>query len=213
MKTTVLVADDHALLRQGLAMLIREQPDWEVVAEAANGAEAVRLAAKLQPTIALLDVEMPEMDGIDAARAIAKVSPATCVIALSTYSDLGYRERMWAAGARAYVLKNEAMDDLVAAVSVALLGERFLSPSITRGEQPAPQRSAEVDKSSLSQRELEVLRLLAEGKRGKDIAQTMGISTRTVDTYRSRLMLKLGIRSVAGLVKFALRAGLTSPQL
>lgn len=211
MKTTILLADDHVLFRQGLALLVVEQAGWVIVGEAGDGEEAVRLAQRLQPQIAVLDVEMPQMDGMEAARRIRQVSPATCIVALSMYGDAHYQERMFQAGASAYVLKNEAIDDLVTAIATALRGERFISPAAGRLAEAAPLRSIALDKTSLSEREMDVLRLLAEGCRMKEIAESLDISARTVETYRSRIMLKLGIDNLPGLVKFAVRAGITAP--
>jgi DNA-binding NarL/FixJ family response regulator len=211
MTTTLLLADDHILVRDGLALLIAEHADWEVVALAESGEEAVEQAKQLQPRVAVLDVEMPGMNGIEAAKRIRMVSPGTAVIALSTYGDIQYRERMFEAGAAGYVLKNEAMAELVDAVDAALCGARYVSPSIRKASDTAGQRSVALDKESLSERELEVLRLLAEGRRTKEIAELLGISARTVETYRGRIMLKLDIHTLPGLVKFALRAGMTEP--
>lgn len=211
MKTTVLLADDHVLFRQGLALLVREQAEWQIVGEAGNGEEAVLLAKRLQPQIAVLDIEMPLMDGMEAARRIRDLSPATLIVALSMYGDAHYQDRMFDAGASAYVLKNEAIDDLVAAITAALRGERFVSPAAAQLPGVTPLRSTEVDKGSLSERERDVLRLLAEGQRMKEIAGNLGISVRTVETYRARIMLKLGIDTLPGLVKFAIRAGITAP--
>jgi DNA-binding NarL/FixJ family response regulator len=199
------------LFRQGLALLVVEQAGWVIVGEAGDGEEAVRLAQRLQPQIAVLDVEMPQMDGMEAARRIRQVSPATCIVALSMYGDAHYQERMFQAGASAYVLKNEAIDDLVTAIATALRGERFISPAAGRLAEAAPLRSIALDKTSLSEREMDVLRLLAEGCRMKEIAESLDISARTVETYRSRIMLKLGIDNLPGLVKFAVRAGITAP--
>jgi two-component system, NarL family, response regulator NreC len=209
--TTILLADDHVLFRQGLALLVREQAGWEIVGEADDGEEAVRLAERLRPRIAVLDVEMPRMSGLEAARRIRKLSPETQIVALSMYGDPHYRERMLEAGASAYVLKNEAIDDLVTAIGAALRGERFVSPSAEDAAPRMPQRSVGIDKGALSEREIEVLRLLAEGRRTREIAETLGISAKTVETYRSRISLKLGIDNLAGLVKFAIRAGVTMP--
>jgi two-component system, NarL family, response regulator NreC len=210
MTMEILLADDHVIFRQGLRLLVCSQTDWTIVGEAGDGAEAVRLAERLQPRIAVLDVEMPGMNGLEAAGHIRRVSPGTRILALSTYSDPHYRDTMFAAGASGYVLKNEAIDDLIQAIEAALRDERFVSPSLERLSQPTvPHRSVERDRQSLSERELEVLRLLAEGRRTKEIATTLGISARTVETYRQRLMLKLGIQGLPGLVKFAIRAGLT----
>jgi DNA-binding NarL/FixJ family response regulator len=212
MTTTLLVADDHRLFRQGLSALLREQPGWEVVGEAGDGAEAVRLAAALKPRVAVLDVEMPGVGGIEAAAAIREVSPDTRIVALSMYADVHYEEQMRQAGATAYVLKNEAIDDLVEAIHAVLRGEQFVSPAMARHDAGNASRSARLDREELSAREREVLRLLADGRRTKKIAQRLGISPKTVETYRSRIMNKLGIDSLPGRVRFAIRAGLISPE-
>lgn len=213
MTLTVLLADDHILFRQGLALLVGKQADWEIVGEADDGEAAVQLAQRLRPQIAVLDVEMPHMDGMEAARRIRQVSPETQIVALSMYGDAHYQERMFEAGASAYVLKNEAIDDLVTAIAATLRGERFVSPAAGQvTEAQPPLRSIELDKANLSDRERDVLRLLAEGQRMKEIAAALGISVRTVETYRTRIMLKLGIDNLPGLVKFAVRAGITTPR-
>ena len=213
MTITVLLADDHVLFRQGLALLVGKQAGWEIVGEANDGKEAVQLAQRLGPHIAVLDVEMPNMDGMEAARLIRQVSPATRIVALSMYADAHYQERMFKVGASAYVLKNEAIDDLVTAIAATLRGERFVSPAAGRPPEAQPSlRSIELDKANLSERELDVLRLLAEGLRMKEIAAALEISARTVETYRARIMLKLGIDNLPGLVKFAVRAGITTPR-
>jgi DNA-binding NarL/FixJ family response regulator len=209
--TTILIADDHRLFRQGLAALLREQPGWEVVAEAGDGEEAVQLAATLKPQIAVLDVEMPRVDGVEAARRIRQASRDTRIVALSMYGDAHYQERMKEAGASAYVLKNEAIDQLVDAIKAILRGEAFLGPAVVRRDAVVGLRSAQLDKGALSAREREVLRLLAEGKRTKEIANLLGVSPKTVETYRTRLMHKLGIDNGPGLVRFAVRAGIVSP--
>jgi DNA-binding NarL/FixJ family response regulator len=211
MTTTVLLADDHALFREGLAVLVGHTTDWQIVGQAGDGEEAVQLAEALRPQIAVLDVEMPRVNGIEAARRIRRVSPDTRIVALSMYGDVHYRDRMFEAGASAYVLKNEAMDDLVAAIEAVLRGERYVSPAAVSAAPTGPQRSAEVDKGTLSERERDVLRLLAAGQRTKEIAEQLGISAKTVETYRSRIMVKLGIDNLPGLVKFAIRAGILPP--
>ena len=213
MTLTILLADDHVLFRQGLALLVREQGDWRIVGEAGNGAEAVALAEAHQPQIAVLDVEMPGMNGIEAARRIRQMSPGTRIVALSMYGDAHYQERMFEAGASAYVLKNEAIDDLVEAIQAVLRGDRFISPAVAHNEAIVERRSANLDKRALSEREAEVLRRLAEGQRIKEIADALNLSAKTVETYRSRIMLKLGIDNLPDLVKFAIRAGITSTEL
>ena len=213
MPTSIVIADDHVLFRQGLISLLAAQPRWRVVGEAGDGEEALRLSGELKPDIVVLDIEMPGMNGIEAAGRIRVLSPDSKIIALSMYGDIHYQRRMFEAGASAYVLKNEAVDDLIRAVCAALAGEQFVSPSAVQDGTAPLSRSAEVDKLLLSKRELEVIRLLAEGRRTKEIASLLGISAKTVETYRSRIMLKLGIDNLPGLVKFAVRAGIASPGL
>jgi DNA-binding NarL/FixJ family response regulator len=204
------LVDDHALFREGLSLLIQSQSDWHILGEAADGETGVRLARELQPDIVMLDIEMPTLNGIAAAPRLLKAAPAARIIALSTYGDSRYRERMFAAGASAFVLKNEAMDDLLKAVDAVLRGERFVSPAIEDAS-AYKVRSTTVELEWLTEREIEVLRLVADGLRSKDIGQQLGISERTVETYRARIMLKLNITTLPGLVKFALNAGLTEP--
>jgi len=210
MTTTILIADDHRLFRQGLVALLRDQSGWEVVGEADDGVEAVRLAEALQPQVAVVDVEMPKMGGVEAARGIRRVSSDTRIVALSMYADAHYQERMRQAGASAYVLKNEAIDDLVAAIHAVLRGESFPTAAVPR-KTGLSMRSAQLDREALSERECEVLRMLAQGRGTKEIAQALGISPKTVETYRSRLTNKLGIDNLSGLVRFAIRAGIILP--
>jgi DNA-binding NarL/FixJ family response regulator len=210
MTIRILLADDHVIFRQGLSHLLREQTDWEVVGEVADGAEAVRLAQALAPEVAVLDLEMPGMDGIEAAGRIVQVSPSTRVVALSMYGDDYHQQRMMEAGASAYVIKNEAVDDLVNAIQAALRGERFVSSVPMRSHPSTVPLRPEFASVSLSDRELEVLRMMVDGQRARAIAENLGISARTVETYRGRIMLKLGIDNLPALVKFAIRAGITS---
>jgi DNA-binding NarL/FixJ family response regulator len=212
MNLKILLCDDHALFREGLAALLARRPGWRVVAEAGDGAEAIQLAGQCRPDLAVLDVSMPGVSGIEAAEGIRGVSPDTRIIALSMYGDLHYRQRMFDAGADAYVLKNEAGAQLEQAIDAVLRGETFISPALREQQAPEPQRCAELEQDKLSEREREVLRRLAQGQRTQDIARDLGISVKTVETHRSRLMLKLGIDNLVGLVKFAIRAGLVSSE-
>jgi DNA-binding NarL/FixJ family response regulator len=162
----------------------------------------------LTPDVALIDVAMPGMNGMETAAGIRMASPATRIVALSMYADDHYLQRMLAAGARAYVLKGEASTDLFNAIRAVLQGETFVSPSLSQDGRRAVQRAAEVDQASLSDREREVLRRLAQGQRNKEIAIHLGISDRTVETYRNRLMHKLKVNNLADLVRFAIQAGI-----
>lgn len=212
MEITVVLADDHLLFRQGLIALLGEQRQWRIVGEAGDGTEAVRLCETFRPDVVVLDIEMPGLSGIEAAQRIRLVSPDSKIIALSMYGDIYYQRCMFDAGAMAYVLKNEAVDDLLCAVASVMAGEQFISPSATRAQGPGSgPRSADVDLQLLSRRELEVLRLLAEGRRTKEVGAMLQISAKTVETYRSRIMLKLGIDNLTGLVKFAIRTGVVPP--
>jgi len=205
---TFLLCDDHTLLLEGLTALMEREPGWRVVAQTSDGAEAVRLAGELTPDVALIDVAMPGMNGMETAAGIRMASPATRIVALSMYADDHYLQRMLAAGARAYVLKGEASTDLFNAIRAVLQGETFVSPSLSQDGRRAVQRAAEVDQASLSDREREVLRRLAQGQRNKEIAIHLGISDRTVETYRNRLMHKLKVNNLADLVRFAIQAGI-----
>jgi DNA-binding NarL/FixJ family response regulator len=203
-----LLCDDHTLFREGLALLIERQPGWRVVGQAGDASEAVRLAQELKPDLAVLDVAMPGGDGIEAATAIKAACPDTVIIALSMYGEEHYRRMMFKAGARAYVLKNQAGAELVEAIHSVLHGEIYISPTITVREPLQPQPCADQDLAKLTLREREVLLLLANGNPVKDVAKRLDISPKTVETYRSRIMLKCGFANFTDLVKFAIRTGI-----
>ena len=188
--------------------MITREPGWQVIGHAGDGAEAVRLAAVSGPDVAVVDVAMPDIDGIEATAQIRRVSPRTRIIALSMYADDHDLRRMLAAGASAYVLKNEASADLIGAIRGVLDGESFISQALALAGASATQRAADVDAAALTERGREVLCLLAQGRRNKEIATGLGISAKTVETYRARIMLKLRIDTLAGLVRFAIRAGI-----
>ena len=208
MNVTFLLCDDHTLVLEGLTALMEREPGWQVVARTSDGAEAVRLAGALTPDVALIDVAMPGMNGFETATEIRTASPETRIVALSMYADDHYLQRMLAAGARAYVLKADASTDLFNAIRAVLQGETFVSPALSEDGRRAVQRAAEVEQANLSDREHEVLRRLARGQRNKEIAIHLGISVRTVETYRSRLMQKLNVNNLADLVRFAIQAGI-----
>ena len=210
MKTTILIADDHEVFRHGLSSLLREREGWDVVAVAADGEEALRLAEGWRPDIVILDLEMPGLSGIEATRHLKRAAPESRIVVLSMYDDAYYQTRAREAGASAYVLKTEPVSALFEIIDLVLRGATFVSNSLKKDE-PTALRSAMVDLRALSPRELEILRMVAEGKRTAEIAQALGLSVKSVETYRSRLMQKVGIDNVAGLVRFAIRAGLIAP--
>jgi DNA-binding NarL/FixJ family response regulator len=211
---TVFLADDHAVVRDGLRALLEAQPDIRVVGDAADGREAVGQVARLGPDVAVIDIAMPELNGIEAAREIGEVCPSSQVIILSMHSTTEHIFRALQAGARGYLLKESAGIEVVNAVRAVYAGHRYLSQKISDRliDDYVRQRQAAEAKSPLarlSPREREVLQLVVEGKSSAEIADTLSLSVKTVETYRSRLMLKLGISDVPGLVKFAIQHGLT----
>jgi len=211
---TVVLADDHAIVCDGLRFLLEAQRDLNVVGIAHNGHDAVRLAAELRPDVVITDVEMPGLNGIEATRRIREVSPATRVIVLSMYGAQEHILRALQAGARGYLLKESAGEEVVKAVRAAMSGVRYLSREISDKVVDAFVQDAALSEEDrlarLSEREREVLQLVVEGKSSPEIAALLCLSAKTVDTYRSRLMHKLEINDLPGLVKFAIRNGLIS---
>jgi len=204
----VLIADDHQMFRQGLRLLLESQPDVEVIAEAGDGRDAVRLATEHSPDLVVMDVGMPDLNGIDATRQILSNSPpgkAPKVIALSAHSDPHFAEQMLEAGASGYVVKHSAFPEMMEALSAVVSGKIYLSPTL-----PKPGGANDSAGGKLSPREREILQLLAEGKAMKEIAAVLGVSIKTVETHRRTMMSKLGLYSVAELTKFAIREGVTS---
>jgi len=211
MTIAVFIADDHSVVREGLANLLAAQPDLRVVGTAAEGREAVRQVVQLQPQVVILDIAMPQMNGIEAAREIRERAPQSRVVILSMYSSAEHVFHALEAGARAYVLKESAASEIVAAVRAAHAGRRYLSPKVAEIMADMVERSsAESPLSRLSARERQVLQLVAEGHSSAQIAALLHLSPKSVDTYRSRVMQKLHLGDVASLVKFAIQHGLTS---
>ena len=211
MTIRILIADDHTVVAEGLKHLIEAQPDLAVVAIVGDGREAVRIAREAAPQVVLMDLSMPELNGADATRAIVENDPKCRVIMLSMYAEPEYVRRALKAGAAGYVLKRSAAEEVVAAIRAVHGGTRYLSPRVADSvidDYPVDEKADLLER--LSAREREVLQLLAEGRTGAEIAQRLSLSQKTVETYRARLVEKLGIRDVAGLVKFAIQRGLVS---
>ena len=214
MSITVFLADDHAVVRDGLRVLLEAQSDISVIGDAANGRAAVHLVAQLCPDVVIMDIAMPDLNGIEAARKISEVCPSTQVIILSMHSTTEHIFRALQAGARGYLLKESAGIEVVNAVRAVHAGHRYLSQKISDWliDDYVRQRQAVEAKSPLarlSPREREVVQLVVEGKSNAEIAGILSLSLKTVETYRSRLMRKLGISDLPGLVKFAIQHGLT----
>jgi DNA-binding NarL/FixJ family response regulator len=208
----ILIADDHRLLREGLRVLL-EREGFQVVAEADNGREAVKLAKKLQPDVVVTDIGLPDLNGVEVARQVSAQAPNSKVLALSMHTDSRFILGVLEAGASGYLLKDAAFEELSGAIKAILKGQIYLSPSIAgvvvnqafarSGAKSKPEQPR------LSQREREVLQLIAEGKSTREIAAALYVSVKTVETHRKQIMDKLGLYSVAELTKYAIREGFT----
>ena len=206
----ILIADDHHLIREGLALLIEGFPECEVVGSAGDGLEAARLALQLEPDIALVDINMPGMNGIEACRCMLSAQPKLGVILLSMHPDESYVLRGIEAGARGYVLKDAAPEELEQALRLVARGGSYFSPQVTGAVMARLLGSEKASVPALSARQRQVLRLICEGHSNRVIAKRLHISPKTVDTHRSQLMKKLGIHDVANLTRYAIRVGLIS---
>lgn len=213
-KITVVLADDHTVVRQGLCALLKGDPQIEVVGEAETGREAVVLAKQLHPSVVVMDIAMPLLNGLEATRQIINEVPGTKVLILSSYSDDEYIQQLTEAGAAGYLIKQTAADDLIRGIREAHQGNAFYSPAISKRlaeqyRQAVLQgRPAQAQAERLTSRELEVLQLIAEGKANKQIAGELGISIKTVEKHRQQVMDKLHIHDIAGLTRYALAKGI-----
>jgi DNA-binding NarL/FixJ family response regulator len=215
MPITILLADDHTLMRQGLRQILSNQADFQIVAEADSGVEAVEAARKFKPDVAIVDIAMHELNGIEATAQISRHEPGTAVLILSMYSDERYVLRAVRSGARGYVLKNSAGDELVQAIRTVHAGKPFFSPAVSQVFHNGLARlrdPGDVDDryELLTERERHVYQLLAEGNSNKDIANLLNLSLHTVETHRARIMEKMDVHSTAELVLSAVRRGLVT---
>jgi two-component system, NarL family, response regulator NreC len=214
-KTRILLADDHKLMRSGLKALIEQQPDLTVVGEADDGRQAVALAASLKPDLLVMDIGMPNLNGIEAALQITQANPATAIVILSMHSDESYVLRALKAGAKGYLLKDSAESDLIRAVHAVAGGKSFFSPAVSKVllddyVRKLQRSGAEDAYDLLTPREREILQLIAEGKSNKDVANLLNLSVYTVETHRSNIMEKLNLRGIPELILYAVRKGIIS---
>jgi DNA-binding NarL/FixJ family response regulator len=210
----IMIADDHAIVRRGLRSLLETQPGWDVCAEASNGREAVEKAAQFKPDVAVIDIGMPELNGLEATRQILAMHPQTEVLILTMHQSEQVVREVLHAGARGYVLKSDADVHLIAAVETLLQHKPFLTPTVTDlvlGEYLNDRTSAEEIRvnSRVTAREREIIQLLAEGKSNKEIAVALGISVRTAEAHRANIKHKLGFGSLSDLVRYAIRNKIT----
>ena len=211
----VLLADDHKLIRAGLRLVVDQQPDLSVVGEADDGRQAVELAKSLKPDVVVMDIGMPNLNGIEAARQIGEMDPGAAVVMLSMHSDESYVLRALSAGARAYLLKDSATTDLVQAIHAVAEGKSFFSPAVSKVllqdyMRKLRRSGAEDSYDLLSPREREVLQLVAEGKSNKEVASLLNLSVYTVETHRAKIMQKLNLKGVPELILYAVRKGIIS---
>ncbi len=207
MSLRILLADDHGIFRQGVKALL-EREGFRVEGEAPDGHAAIQLATKLTPDVAVLDLTMPLLNGLDAAREIARVSPRTRTILLTMHTEDPYVAKALRAGIRGYVLKSQAAEDLVQAIREVSRGAVYLSPGVSETVVEAYLAKRDVPPDPLTSRERQVLQLIAEGKTTKEVASLLGVSVKTAESHRMRIMSKLDIHETAGLVRYAIRQGL-----
>jgi DNA-binding NarL/FixJ family response regulator len=212
---TILLADDHAVMRTGLRLVLERQADFEVVGEASDGREAVAMAQKLLPDVLVMDIGMPNLNGIEAVRQVAATAPQVAVVILSMHSDESYVLRALKAGAKAYLLKESAEADLIGAIRAVSSGKAFFSPAVSRMlvedyVRQLQDREIEDSYELLTTREREILQLIAEGKSNKEVAAILNLSLYTVETHRGNLMEKLGLHTVPELILYAVRKGVIS---
>jgi DNA-binding NarL/FixJ family response regulator len=204
----VLLADDHTIVRQGLKLILAAQPDFEVIGEASNGREAADLAEKLKPDIVLMDVQMPELNGIEATRRMVAANSRIRVLVLSMHKEALYVREVLKAGARGYILKDAIDTELLSAMRSVARGDGYISPAVSGALLTDYREQSSNPLDTLSTREREVLQLIAEGKTNKEVATRLNLSVYTVDSHRGKIMEKLNLHSAGELVRFAMKNGL-----
>ena len=212
----ILIVDDHAVVRRGVRSLLESQPGWEISGEATNGREAVALAKRLQPDVVVMDLSLPELNGLDASRQILKESPRSEILVLTMHHSEELAREVLQAGARGYVLKSDADQSLIAAVESLRQHKPFLTSTVTEFVLDDYTRRAETHgdraaHTAVTQREREIIQLLAEGKGNKEAASTLGISVKTIEAHRANIMRKLRLRSISDLVRYAIRNRIVQP--
>ena len=213
MKTRIMVVDDHKIVREGLRKLIEDDGNFEVIGEAGNGREGIRLARQLQPDIVIMDVAMSEMNGIEATRQLMTAQPEVRVLALSMHSDSRFVRLMLEAGALGYLLKDDAFEEIVTALRSLVVGRMYVSPQASGGilqDLAQGQLANDGSETPLTAREKETLQLIAEGHSTAEIAERLFVSVKTIETHRKKIMDKLDMHSIAELTKYAIREGITS---
>ncbi len=211
----LLIADDHEVVRRGIRALIQEQAGWQIAAEAKDGRDVVTKAAECQPDVAILDITMPSLNGLDAAKQIAKLTPRTKILILTVHDSDQLIPKVLAAGARGYILKTDAGRDLIVAVKALLSNKTFFTPKVAQivmdGYLRKEPKASGEEFSQITGREREVVQLLAEGKSSKEVADALGISVKTAETHRANIMRKLEMHSVSELVRYAVKNHMIEP--
>ena len=207
-KTRILLADDHPIVRKGFRLILRTEPGFEIVGEAANGREAVEMAGALKPEVVIMDVSMPELNGIEATRRITAISPRTRVVALTMHRDSVYVREILRAGASAYLLKDSAEAELLNAIRAVARGDSYLTPAVSDAVLRDYRKHVTDPLDLLTSREREILQSIGEGKTNKEVATSLQLSVYTVEAHRGKIMEKLNLHSTSELVRFAVRSGL-----
>lgn len=210
---SIILVDDHKLMRDGLKNIIQQKSNMSIIGEAANGREAVKICAKLLPDVIIIDVSMPDLNGIEATLQISKINPDIKIIALSMHSSKQYIQSMFKAGAYAYLLKDGDANDVITAITLVMQNKKYLAKEINQDFLTKLKKGDDIENTNLSSREKEVLQLIAEGKSSKEIAEILFLSSKTIDVHRNNIMKKLELFTISELTKYAIKEGFTSLDL